>query len=263
MPITTLPPAIVAGGDFMATNINVGDHIYVCRNRLEAVNDQTQAFYNTQVVESQGRKRRVQLPDGTNSELVSTKFMHHRVGVAILAFGDFHSESTLLDPLAKTVLQYCRLLFGDDSFVRFLKIRTDAELDLVCSSQQLAVYEHIIILGHGSKEAALCGATGDIPVTRLVEIFEQHNPAPWEFAFLCCYLGRNAFARPFSFSPMCKSLVAPFSNVHGGVSAQFVQTYLIKLLLEGESTADAHRHASASTPPGSKFRLWRGGQHKA
>jgi hypothetical protein len=189
--------------------------------------------------------------------------MHHRVGVAIIAFGDFHSESTLLDPLAKTVLQYCRLLFGDDSFVRFLKLRTDAELNLVCQTQQLSAYEHIVVLGHGSTDAALCGATGDIPVARLVEIFEQHNPTPWDFAFLCCYLGRNAFARPFSTSPMCKSMVAPFNAVHGGVSAQFVQTYLIKLLLEGESTADAHRHASASTPPGSKFRLWRNGEHKA
>lgn len=247
----------------MATNVNVGDHVYVCRSRLDAVNDQTQAFYRTEVVAREGRKRRVRLPDGTNSELVSTKFMHHRVGVAIIAFGDFHSESTLLDPLAKTVLQYCRLLFGDDSFVRFLKLRTDAELNLVCQTQQLSAYEHIVFLGHGSADAALCGATGDIPVARLVEIFEQHNPTPWDFAFLCCYLGRNAFARPFSTSPMCKSMVAPFNAVHGGVSAQFVQTYLIKLLLEGESTADAHRHASESTPPGSKFRLWRNGQHKA
>lgn len=100
----------------MATNINIGDTVYVCRNRLEAVNDQTQAFYRTEVVGRQGRKRSVRLPNGNDSEFVSSKFMHHRVGVAILAFGDFHSESTLLDPLAKTVLQYCRLLFGDDSY---------------------------------------------------------------------------------------------------------------------------------------------------
>ncbi len=247
----------------MASNINIGDTVYVCRSRLEAVNDQTKAFYRSQVVSQEGRKRSVRLPDGEESDFVSTKFMHHRVGVAIIAFGDFDSESTLLDPLAKTVLQYCRLLFGDDSYVRFMKIRTEAELNFVCLQHMLDPYEHIVVLGHGTREAELCSAIGDISVDRLVQIFEQNNPAPWDFAFLCCYLGRNSFSRPFSASAICKSLVAPFTAVHGGVSAQFVQTYLIKLLLEGESTVDAHRHASASTPTGSKFRLWRNGVHRA
>jgi hypothetical protein len=177
----------------------------------------------------------------------------------VLAFGDFASESTLLDPLAKSVLQYCRLLFGDDNYVRFIKLRSEAEISLICDQRQLTPYEHIVILGHGAKEGALCGAVGDIPATRLREIFEQHDPTPWDFVLLCCYLGRNAFAQSFSKSPACKSLVAPFNAVHGAVFAQFVQTYLIKLLLEGETTAVAHRHASESTPPTSQFRLWRSG----
>jgi hypothetical protein len=247
----------------MANNIQIGDQVYVCRSRLPTVNDQTKAFYKSEVTGRQDRSVSVRLPDGTNSDFVSTKFVRHRVGVAVIAFGDFDSENTLLDPLAKTVLQYCRLLFGDDDYVRFIKLRTDAELHLVCNKRQLTPFEHIVILGHGAKEGALCGATGDIPVARLREIFEQHGPSPWDFAFLCCYLGRNAFARSFSESPACRSLVAPFNAVHGAVSAQFAQTYLIKLLLEGETTAVAHRHASESTPPGSQFRLWRNGIHEA
>lgn len=246
----------------MASNIQIGDQVYVCRNRLQTVNDQTKAFYRAEVVARQNRSISVRLLDGTNSAFVSTKFVHHRVGVAVLAFGDFASESTLLDPLAKTVLQYCRLLFGDDDYVRFIKLRTEGELHLICDQRQLHPYEHIVILGHGAKEGALCGAVGDIPVARLREIFELHEPTPWDFAFLCCYLGRTAFAQKFSASPVCKSLVAPFNAVHGAVSAQFVQTYLIKLLLEGETTAVAHRHASESTPPRSQFRLWRNGNHE-
>lgn len=247
----------------MASNIQIGDEVYVCRSRLPTVNDQTKAFYKTQVVGRQDRSVSVRLPDGTNSSFVSTKFVHHRVGVAVLAFGDFASEGTLLDPLAKTVLQYCRLLFGDDDYVRFIKLRTAAELNLVCDQRQLSPYDHIIILGHGAKGGSLCGALGNIPAEALRTTFEQHNPLPWDFSFLCCYLGRNAFAQTFSASPACKSLVAPFNAVHGAVSAQFVQTYLIKLLLEGETTAVAHRHASASTPPKSQFRLWRNGDHEA
>ncbi|MES2914341.1 MAG: hypothetical protein V4753_04385 [Pseudomonadota bacterium] len=247
----------------MANNINIGDEVYVCSSRLPTVNDQTKAFYKSEVTGRQNRSVSVRLRDGTNSQFVSTKFVRRRVGVAVVAFGDFDSENTLLDPLAKTVLQYCRLLFGDDHYVRFIKLRTEAELNLICDKRQLSPYEHIVILGHGSAEGALCGATGDVSATRLREIFEQHGPSPWDFVFLCCYLGRNAFARSFSESPCCRSLVAPFNAVHGAVSAQFVQTYLIKLLLEGETTAVAHRHASESTPPGSQFRLWRSGVHEA
>lgn len=246
----------------MARNIQNGDDVYVCRSRLPTVNDQSKAFFKTTVVARQDRSVSVRLPNGANSDFISTKFVHHRVGVAILALGDFQSESTLLDPLAKTVLQFCRLLFGDDDYVRFLKIRTDQELELLCQSRQLTPYEHIVIIGHGGKDGAICGAISDIAVSRLREILEINNPAPWDFSFLCCYLGRKAFGDVFSKSQICKSMVAPYNAVHGANSAQFVQTYLVKLLLEGETIAVAHRHASDSTPKGSKFRLWRGGIHE-
>lgn len=246
----------------MAANVNIGDRVYVCRSRLPSVNDQAKAFYRSEVVGRYHRSVSVQLPDGVHSDFISTKFVHHRVGIAILTFGDFFSESTLLDPLAKTILQYCRLLFGDDDYVRFLKVRTDAELDMLCRNSELSPYEHVVILGHGAQEGALCGGLENITVERLVDIFEQNNPVPWDFAFLCCYLGRSAFGKPFSKSRICKSLVAPFNAVHGAVSAQFIQTYLVKLLLEGETTAVAHRHASESTPSGSRFRLWRNGSHQ-
>lgn len=247
----------------MAGNIEIGDEVYVCRSRLPPVNDQTKAFYKTVVQDRRGRSVSVRLPDGGNSDFVATKFIHHRVGVAVIAFGDFQSESTLIDPLAKTVLQYCRLLFGDDDYVRFLKVRTETELELLCRTNQLTPFGHLAILGHGAKKGALCGAFGDIPVARLVEIFQLNRPTPWDFVFLCCYLGRNAFGGVFSQSAACNSMVAPFNAVHGAVSAQFIQTYLVKLLLEGETTAVAHRHASESTPSRSKFRLWRNGNHEA
>ncbi len=243
----------------MAGNIQIGDDVYVCRSRLPTVNDQTKAFYRTRVLDKHDRSVSVSLPDGTESDFVSTKFVHHRVGVAVIAFGDFLSENTLIDPLSKTVLQYCRLLFGDDDYVKFVKLRTEAELQLLCQTNQFAPYDHIAILGHGSKSGELCGALGDVPVARLVEIFEINDPVPWDFTFLCCYLGRNAFGQAFSTSQSCKSMVAPFNAIHGAVSAQFIQTYLVKLLLEGETTAVAHRHASDSTPRRSKFRLWRKG----
>lgn len=248
-------------GTFLASNIQIGDWVYVCRNRLPTLPDQGKAFYRGEVVAKLNRSIAVRMPNGTNSDFVATKFAHHRVGVAILVFGDLASENTLLDPLAKTILQYSRLLFGDDEYVRLFKIRSLAELCRLCDIQSFHPFEHIVVIGHGSKAGAIGAAVGDICVDVAIEQFAKNNPQPWDFTFLCCYLGRNVFAKKFSEAACCKSMVAPFNSVHGAVSAQFIQTYLIKALLEGETTSVAHRHASESTPPTSAFRLWRNGKH--
>jgi len=243
----------------MASNLQIDDDVFVCRSRIPQLEDQGKAFFQTKVLDRQNRSVKIQMPNGELSELISTKFVHHRVGVAIIEVGDIVSESTLLDPLAKTALQYSRLLLGDDDYVRLFKIRTYSELEHICGHQYFHAFEHIIIIGHGSKDAELCFAMEKVSVSRLIEAFNQNNPNPWNFIFLCCYLGRNAFAKPFSKAASCKSLVGPYNSVHGAVSAQFAQTYLIKALLEGETTTVAHRHGSESTPPKSEFRLWRDG----
>lgn len=244
----------------MAKNIQIDDRVYVCRNRLPILPDQGKAFFRTKVLERHERSVSLELPGGVASEFVSTKFVHHRVGIAIVAVGDLKSEATLIDPLSKTVLQYCRLLFGDDDYVRFFKIRTEAELAELCDKNCFVPFDHIAIIGHGSMTGEISGAVANISVERLAAAFEINNPSPWDFTFLCCYLGRAVFARDFSASSFCKSMVAPFNPVHGAISAQFIQTYLVKGLLEGETTSVAHRHASESTPPASRFRLWRNGR---
>ena len=246
----------------MAAGIEVGQDVYVCRSRLPNLPDQGKAFYKTKVLERRDRSVSVDTPGGIASEFLATKFVHRRVGIAVISFGDFLSEAVLIDPLAKTVLQYCRLLFGDDDYVKSVKIRSGAELEELCRQNSFSPYEHIAFIGHGSERGELCGALENLSVDKLVEIMEINNPDPWDFTFLCCYLGRNAFGRRFSSSSCCKSVVAPFNSVHGAVSAQFIQTYLIKLLLEGETTRVALRNASKSTPPKSAFRLWRNGRYE-
>jgi hypothetical protein len=39
----------------MASNIQVGDQVYVCRSRLSTVNDQTKAFFQSEVTDRQDR----------------------------------------------------------------------------------------------------------------------------------------------------------------------------------------------------------------
>ncbi|KAA8388660.1 hypothetical protein FKW31_00365 [Acetobacter sp. DmW_136] len=247
----------------MASNIQVGNSVYVCRSRLPTLPDQGKAFYQSTVVSKNHRSIAIMMPNGTHSALIATKFAHHRVGIAIIVFGDFASEYTLLNPLAKTILQYCRLLFGDDDYVTLFKIRSLAELSCLCESRSFHPFEHIVVIGHGSISGEIGAAVECIDVGMAIEQFEKNSPQAWDFTFLCCYLGRQVFAKKFSLSGCCKSMIAPFNSVHGAVSAQFVQTYLIKTLLEGETTAIAHRHASESTPPKSAFRLWRNGKHIA
>jgi len=244
----------------MAANIQMGDEVYIYRNRLPTLPDQGKAFFKTVIVERQKRSARVRMPNGEYSDFISTKFIHHRVGVAIIQFGDFLSESTLIDPLSKTILQCCRILFGDDSYVRYIKIRSLVELSRLCESSELHPFEHIVVIGHGSRSGSICTIIEEITSSAAGREFSQNNPRPWDFTFLCCYLGRTAFAKTFSMAACCKSLIAPFNSVHGAVSAQFMQTYLVKALLEGETTAVAHRHGSTSTPAKSAFRLWQNGK---
>ncbi|PND54337.1 hypothetical protein CRM90_28405 [Mycobacterium sp. ENV421] len=49
------------------------------------------------------------------------------LGFVLVRIGDFLTEATLLDPLAKSVLQYLRLMLPDD-LITFLKVRTLNEL---------------------------------------------------------------------------------------------------------------------------------------
>ncbi len=194
----------------MASNIQIDDQVYVCPNRLPTLPDQGNAFFKGNVVGKQERSVRIGMPDGTHSDLIATRFVHHRVGVAVFQIGDIVSEATLLDPLSKTVLQYCRLLFGDDVYVRQFKVRSAAELNELYRTQSFHPYEHIIFIGHGSEKGYLRSAIDQILSTdNLITIFSQNNPSPWHFLFLCCYLGRAAFAKQFLQENCCKSMVAP------------------------------------------------------
>lgn len=65
-----------------------------------------------------------------------------------MTLGDLSTEETLLDPLAKSVLQYCRLLVPDDQ-VKAYKIRSLKELTSIWGKEH-ALYSHVIFVGHGS-----------------------------------------------------------------------------------------------------------------
>src|SRR5690242_8993954 len=126
----------------MAKNLHVGDTVFVPTTLLAGIGDQASAFYKTNVHQIQGRSVRVGV--GANFQWVASSKCQRNIGLLIFNFGDFDSEMTLLDPLSKSVVQFCRLL-ATDEYVRFLKIRSLRELELAWQREQ-AIYSHVVVI---------------------------------------------------------------------------------------------------------------------
>jgi len=241
----------------MARNLQVGETVYVSRARLGLGANAPSAFLQAEVMDLQDRSVRVKLPDGTWSDGVATSAVHRNIGVLILRIGDFATETTLLDPLAKSVLQYFRLLLSDD-MVCLCRCRSMEELKHFW--QQLhGAYSHVVIIGHGKQSAIQFGVNGWLTAQSIIEILESSNPGPKSFLSLCCKTGYAAFAKPFSQSSICDSLIAPFHSVHGAVASQFCQTYFAHHLLSGDTVRVAFTHSRTAIPGGTHFRLWQKG----
>ena len=99
----------------------VNDSIFVPTFQQGMLNDYPLAFFKTTVKQVEGRSIIFEYSDKLIK--VGSGICHKNIGILILNIGDFQTEATLLDPLAKSVLQYSRLLF-DDSYVKHYKVRT-------------------------------------------------------------------------------------------------------------------------------------------
>ncbi|ARR52635.1 hypothetical protein HY78_03825 [Rhizorhabdus wittichii DC-6] len=132
----------------MAKNLAVGEMIYVPAALVD-VEDLPSAFLRTAVEDVAGRKVRITFR-GADHWIASSRCQRN-VGLLIICIGDWATEATLLDPLSKTVLQFCRLLVPDDQ-VRFYKVRSIAELRAIWVREH-ATYSHVILIGHGNGSA--------------------------------------------------------------------------------------------------------------
>lgn len=99
----------------MAKKLKEGDSIYVPWARLGVTEDKPSALHRTKVISVQQRSVVVEMPEATTVTVASSAVLKS-VGIAIIRIGDLETERGLLDPLAKSVLQFCRLLNTDDSF---------------------------------------------------------------------------------------------------------------------------------------------------
>ncbi|WP_404406166.1 hypothetical protein [Pelagibacterium halotolerans] len=246
----------------MVSGIGVGDHIYVCSSRVNGLPDNGKAFHSANVVDRQHRSIQIYLPGGQISDPISTKYAHKRIGACIVTLGDFQTEQVVLDPLAKSILQYCRLLFGDDSLVKTYKVRTGVEIRHIWENHFVNDVDHVIFVGHGSEDGEIRVGNSTLSPAALAEAMPHDPQRKWKFTFLCCQLGRAAFSKSFSELAFVEQVIAPFHSVHAAISSQFVQTFLVRNLLDGETPAVAFKNAAKTVPGPNSFRRWVNGELK-
>ena len=240
----------------MARELRVGETVWVPRGRVGMdPGNYPVPFAQGTITEVVRRSVRVDLPGGV-IVLIAASAVHRDIGILSIKVGDFVSEATLLDPLAKSVGQFCRLLLPDD-WVRLLSVRSVTECRKAWTLNH-GVATVVILSGHGGPDSFVFGVDGPIGGQTLGDELDQAVPGctPKIFISLGCMTGQAAFARPFSMAQTCAAFLAPFHSVHGAVASQFAQTFLIYYLLEGKSLGVAFKHARTRVAGATSFRMW-------
>lgn len=245
----------------MATHFSADEKVFVPASRIPGMEGHPSAFYETRIAEVGVRKVKVHLQGGAISEWIGSGLCQKNIGIIIFTIGDLETETGLLDPLAKSVLQYCRLLVPDD-YLRAYKIRSLAELKNIWQKEQ-AAYSHVIFIGHGSREGIKFSVDEWIKSDALETALKFRGASKKVFISLCCQTGYKSSGGRLSEMAICSHFLAPFHSVHGAVASQFAQTFLAFHLLEGESVGVAFRHARKYVPGSTSFRLWENGKLKA
>jgi hypothetical protein len=246
----------------MAAYLEAGERVYVATTRVPNMPDLGKAFFHTHVVEREDRSIRVNLLGGAPSDWISTRYAHRVIGVCIIEAGDFDTEATLLDPLQKSILQNCRIIFGDDELVRSWKVRSLEELREIWRSGVPRSFDQVILIGHGSGgQSMMFGRTAHSADEIAASV--EDGQRQWKFILTSCELGRAAFSKAFSYNTAVDHIIAPFHSIHGAIAAQFTQTYLVRNLITAETPLVAFKNAAWSVPGNASFRFWSGGSMRA
>jgi hypothetical protein len=238
-----------------------GDRVFVPAALLPDNVESPGAMYRTTVVDTVRRSVKVGIPGEKTSGCIPSSKVRELLGILIIRIGNYHSDYSLLDPLAKSLLQYCRLLMTDD-FVWLREIRSLAELQMVWQ-EKACVTSHVLLVGHGNGTAmqfAVDGWADARAIMAALEKAEVGPTAPKLLISLCCKSGYKAFSSPLSECSAFHSVVSPFHSVHGAIASQFCQTYLAQEMIEGVTTKVAFNRASQAVAGKTIFRLWQGGK---
>jgi hypothetical protein len=246
----------------MATNLQIGETVYVPAARIGLGQSASSALVQVTVQARNDRTVSVSCAKLANPVQIATSAVHRDAGILLIRIGDLQTEPALLDPLAKSLLHFCRILVPDDMLF-FWEIRTKDELQTLWT-QYHSIISHVVLVAHGATDGVTFATSGLCSADDLVEPFTAANVNPKSFISLCCKTGHAGFSKIFSqaSASICRNLIAPFQSIHGAIASQFTQTFFAYHFLEGQSLAVAFRNAREAVPGASKFRLWRSGDLK-
>jgi hypothetical protein len=238
----------------------IGEEVLVPAAKLASPDQQPFALMPKTVLAKSDRSVRVDDGAGGAVDIASRLVHSSSLGFLVLRIGDLSTETTLLDPLAKSVLQFLRLLVPDTD-VRSVGLRTLAEL-----REHWGAYHgstsHVIMVAHGSSTGLTFVGDGEVRATDIANALEQTAPrtSPKTFVSLACLTGRADFGRQFSQNPICRDFIGPFQSVHGAAASQFVQSLLTEHILAGVEMPYAYDRVAKGLVGGRRFRRWRNGE---
>lgn len=237
---------------------HLNDAVFISCFGIDELDEQDTALYRTKVVEESVGQVKVDLPKGAVSKWIHKTRVHRAVGMLLIEIGDFVTEAATLDPLAKSITQFCRLIVPDD-YIRFVKVRSLAEIKSYWDSNHGA-YQYVILIAHGDKGVVCTAMDGRKPASAWRAVFEGADVVAKNFLFSVCKAGDSAFARDFSKSPVCNYYIGPYQSVKPAISSQFIQSFVSFRFVGGQKENTAFRNGRKATADGTSFRLWRGGK---
>jgi hypothetical protein len=241
----------------MSQKYKVGDTVLVPTSKFKELTNQPYALYETKVCGIDKKSIRVDLPNSTQSALFGSSLAHTNYGIIIITIGDMQTELSLLDPLKKSILQFSRLLFKDESVISF-SCRSKVEFEKLWKLNSCS-FSYIILIGHGSDNGIHFGVDGLIKADEFVKILDGETCPPKHIISLCCKTGYQKFGGVLSKANNCIDFIAPHQSIHGAEASQFIQTFFIKHLLEGKSIKVAYKNANDLMASNKNFRLWEKG----
>lgn len=244
-------------------SINEGEYVYVPCNCATEFNDCREALVRAEVLNIDGDTIKVNIGGGTESEAIDISKVHKNPSILILCLGDIVSESQNLDPLAKSILHYCRLFHRDPGQVKSFKTRSMDDLKDIWNEYG-SISNIIIFISHGCTDGFNFGRK-HICVTadQLKEIFKLEEEDNKLFISLSCQTGCGDFGSKISKSNFTKQFIGPDSNIHSALASQFCQTFLANYLMDGSNIIESFKKAKKAIPGTMSFNLFLDGQKYA
>jgi len=241
-------------------SINEGEFVYVPCNCAPEFNSCHEALVRAEVLNIEGETIKVNIGEGTETQAIDISKVHKNPSILILCLGDIVSESQNLDPLAKSILHYCRLFHRDGGQVKYYKTRSIDDLKDIWNEYG-KTFSIIIFISHGCTEGFTFGLKHVcISAKELKSVFTLDEEQNKLFISLSCQTGCGDFGSAISNTKFCKEFIGPDSNIHSALASQFCQTFLANYLMDGSNIIESFKKAKKAIPGTMSFNLFLDGE---